>query len=256
MMNKRFQATFATQPSSSSANRCVHLGVRFMTAACVLALAIPGCAGAQSAADTTIFMASSQGQVYYWAGCDAWRTLSPTNLIRFEGRAAAEAAGYRPSTARGCAGPLADTIEARIGGTATCTVARVTDGDTFECVGGERVRLLLIDAPELDQGPFGPAARDSAAALLPAGAAARLEFDVEVRDRYERLLAHVYVDSTHVNHALVRRGMAVVSVYPPNVRHVETLRAAADSARAERVGLWSGSAFECLPADWRAGRCR
>jgi len=212
---------------------------------------------AQSADTTTAYVASSQGQVYYWVGCDSWRQLEPNNLLRFGTRAAAEAAGYRASRSRGCGGPpTGAAITATIGGSATCRIARVIDGDTFECDGGERVRLLLIDTPELDQGPYGAAARDTAALLLPAGDSVRLEFDVEVRDRYERLLAYAYVDSMLVNRALVRRGMAVVSVYPPNVRLVELLRAAADSARAEGVGLWSGSAFACLPADYRAGRCR
>jgi len=142
------------------------------------------------------------------------------------------------------------------GGSQPCTVERVIDGDTFVCAGGERVRLLLIDTPELAQRPFGGVARDEAARLLPVGGRVRLDFDVERRDRYDRLLAYVWADSLMVNRELARRGMAVVSVYPPNVRHVEALRAAADSARAERRGLWSGSAFECAPADYRAGRCR
>jgi micrococcal nuclease len=142
-------------------------------------------------------------------------------------------------------------------------VERVIDGDTLVCLPGlgpgargERVRLLLIDTPELAQRPFGEVARDTARALLPAGARVRLDFDVARRDPFGRLLAYVWVDSLMVNRELVRRGVAVVAVYPPNVRHVELLRAAADSARAERRGLWSGSAFECAPADYRAGRCR
>jgi endonuclease YncB( thermonuclease family) len=148
------------------------------------------------------------------------------------------------------------------GGSLTCVVERVVDGDTFVCLPGlvrgargERVRLLLIDTPELAQ-PFGGAVRDEALRIIPPGARVRLDFDVETRDRYGRLLAYVWVDSVMVNRELVRRGMALVAVYPPNVRHVETMRAAADSARAERKGLWAGSAFQCAPSDFRAGRCR
>jgi micrococcal nuclease len=58
-----------------------------------------------------------------------------------------------------------------------------------------------------------------------------------------------------VNEELLRAGVAVVSVYPPNVKYVDRFRAVSDSAQEARVGLWSGSAFECLPADSRAGRC-
>ena len=142
-----------------------------------------------------------------------------------------------------------------------CEVERVVDGDTFVCRParpggeGERVRLLLIDTPELAQAPFGAAARDSALALIPPGTRVRLDFDVSERDRFGRLLAYVWVDSVMLNRELVRRGMAVVAVFPPDVRERDMLRAASDSARAERRGLWSGSAFDCAPADYRAGRC-
>jgi micrococcal nuclease len=93
--------------------------------------------------------------------------------------------------------------------------------------------------------------------MLPIGTSVRVELDVQPRDRYGRVLAHLHLpDGTSVNHRMVRRGYAVVSVYPPNVRHVERLRAAADSARSERVGLWERNAFECTPADYRSGACR
>lgn len=36
-----------------------------------------------------------------------------------------------------------------------CTVAYVTDGDTFRCRSGERIRLAGIDAPELHGCPAG-----------------------------------------------------------------------------------------------------
>lgn len=36
-----------------------------------------------------------------------------------------------------------------------CTVAYVTDGDTFRCRSGERIRLAGIDAPELHGCPNG-----------------------------------------------------------------------------------------------------
>lgn len=136
-----------------------------------------------------------------------------------------------------------------------CIVQRVTDGDTIRC-GGERVRFLSIDAPEMDQGPFGRAAQAFLEAVLPVGSTARLEFDVERRDRYGRLLAYVYrTDGRMVNALMARQGFAVPYVVAPNVRHVETIRTAADSARADRIGLWAIDAFACLPADHRAGRC-
>jgi micrococcal nuclease len=137
----------------------------------------------------------------------------------------------------------------------TCTVERITDGDTIRC-GGESVRLLMIDAPEEGQGPFGGAAREFLAAMLPIGTEAQLVLDVEQRDQYGRLLAYVYrPDGRMVNTMMVRQGFAVPFVVPPNVRHVEAIRAAADSARSNGIGLWAVEAFECSPADHREGRC-
>ncbi len=137
-----------------------------------------------------------------------------------------------------------------------CVVARIVDGDTLVCEGGVRVRLLLIDAPETEQGSYGLRAKLALEELLPVGDTARLELDVQPRDRYGRVLAHVHAGGVWINRALARAGYVVPLVYPPNVRHVEEIRAAADSARAERRGLWEVDAFECLPRDFRAGRCR
>jgi len=139
--------------------------------------------------------------------------------------------------------------------TVACVVESVTDGDTFRCTAGRRVRLLTIDAPEMDQAPFGASSRATLASLLPVGSSATLELDVQREDQYGRTLAYVRRPGILVNRVLVRSGMAVVAVYPPNVRYVEVLRAAADSARADRAGLWATNGFECLPAEHRAGRC-
>jgi endonuclease YncB( thermonuclease family) len=50
----------------------------------------------------------------------------------------------------------------------------------------------VVDAPEEDQGPFGRAAQAFLEAILPVSSQARLVHDVELRDRYDRLLAYVY----------------------------------------------------------------
>lgn len=57
------------------------------------------------------------------------------------------------------------------------------------------------------------------------------------------------------NHMMARQGFAVPLVVPPNVRHVESIRAAADSARQAALGLWAVEAFACLPETFREGLC-
>lgn len=224
------------------------------------------------------FVASSRGRVYYPVGCDAWRDLSPTNLLFFRSSDKAEQRGYTPTRNRSCTGsaPLStlaplptgagrgafpevagtgpDGAPRRLVG--TCVVERVVDGDTLVCRGGVRVRLLLVDAPEMEQSGFGLRARLALAELLAPGDSAAVEVDVRERDRYGRLLAHLHtITGEWVNRELVRRGYAVPLVYPPNVRYVEIVRTAAGRARSEGRGLWQRGAFECLPVDFRAGRC-
>lgn len=99
----------------------------------------------------------------------------------------------------------------------SCVVERITDGDTIACM---------------------LAWRNAWAARLPVGSQATLALDVEHRDQYGRLLAYVYrPEGRMVNAMMVRQGFAVPLVVPPNVRHVEMIRAAADSARENRIGL-------------------
>lgn len=224
----------------------------------VVVVAVAACA--QGVAQEAGFVASSKGQVYYWTGpaCKAWRRLAPANIVRFESAAAAERAGYRASTTSGCAPPraAAPAISLQRGSIGErCIVQRIVDGDTFECAPVGRVRMLLIDTPELGQGGIGVEAKRALEMLLPVGDTVELELDVAPRDRYQRTLAYVHNRGVMVNREMARRGHAVVGVYPPNVRHVDLMRAAVDSARAERAGLWARSAFECTPADYRAKRC-
>jgi micrococcal nuclease len=128
----------------------------------------------------------------------------------------------------------------------TTTVTDVVDGDTIRVDGGELVRLIGIDTPEV-QGPyrdeecFGEEASRRTAALLPVGTEVRLAFDVDRRDRYDRLLAYVHraSDGRFVNATLVREGYATVLTIPPNVRHASRFRRLQRAARAAERGLWS-----------------
>lgn len=138
----------------------------------------------------------------------------------------------------------------------TCVLQRVIDGDTIVCADGTRVRLLLIDTPEMDQGPYGRQAREYLVSLVPLGTPLELTRDVVRLDPYGRTLAYLFTpDGRMVNEEMARAGFAVVSVYPPNVRYVDRIRAAVRNAQEARAGLWETAAFECAPRDHRAGRC-
>ena len=136
-----------------------------------------------------------------------------------------------------------------------CSVDSVTDGDTLRC-GGVPIRLLLIDAPEMDQGRWGKVAKGALTSLAPTGTRLYLEYDLDRQDRYGRKLAYLYLsDGRLVNKELLRLGVAVVSVYPPNVKYADQFLEIQEEAVAGDVGLWAFDAFSCTPAEHRAEKC-
>jgi len=131
-------------------------------------------------------------------------------------------------------------------------VTRVVDGDTIEVrmPDGEleRVRLLLVDTPEVFGGVecYGREASAFVRGLLPAGAVVSLERDVANRDSFGRLLRYLYLpDGTMLNEHLVEGGYAEYHPYDGvNVRYGTRLEAAERRARAAGAGLWSACAPE------------
>jgi len=130
-------------------------------------------------------------------------------------------------------------------------VVKLVDGDTIWVDVGagriEKVRYIGVNTPEIHHPTQGEEAGGRAAAAvnrsLVAGRHVRLEPDVQLRDRYGRLLAYVWVRAEGgaelmVNAELLRRGYAQVMTVPPNVRHAETFRRLEREARAGHVGLW------------------
>jgi micrococcal nuclease len=139
-----------------------------------------------------------------------------------------------------------------------CVVSHITDGDTFwaRCPDDVKVRLLLIDAPERDQFPFGRQAKAAIEKLLPLRSRVALEFDVQPTDRYGRSLAYAFLpDGRMVNEEMAREGYATALVYPPNVRYVERIRKAVVQAREARRGLWAQGGFACTPKEHRQKQC-
>ena len=123
-------------------------------------------------------------------------------------------------------------------------VERVVDGDTIVLAGGERVRYIGVNAPELHhpKKPVERYARETKAfnRQLVEGRRVRLEFDVERRDTYRRTLAYVYLeDGTFVNAELIRQGYAQVMTIPPNVKHQDAFLQLQRQAREAKRGLWA-----------------
>ena len=132
----------------------------------------------------------------------------------------------------------------------------MSDGDTVHCGNFGRIRLLLIDAPELSQGAAGREARETLDSIMPVGTPVTIETDVRLRDSYDRILGYIYLpDGRMVNEEMAWSGYVTALVYPPNVKYVERIRRAVAEARKAKRGLWATPFFECAPRDYRAGRC-
>jgi endonuclease YncB( thermonuclease family) len=100
--------------------------------------------------------------------------------------------------------------DSRCGGVAACfagPVTRIVDGDTLD-VSGERIRLVLVNAPERAT-RFGPAATKFLQEMCPVGSAVLVDQDdLQQTDNYGRMLAVVWCGEMRVNEALIRAGHA------------------------------------------------
>lgn len=136
----------------------------------------------------------------------------------------------------------------------TAKVQFVFDGDTIELADKRRVRLLGINSPEVARKnkagePFGDEATDQLRRWLPNGTAIGLVYDVETKDRYGRLLAHVFVDKNDsVNAKLLREGGAWTLVVPPNSAQVACYHDAENEAREANRGLWRNAKYQARDA--------
>jgi len=139
--------------------------------------------------------------------------------------------------------PNAATYE--LGGRVSGEVLRVVDGDTIEVdVDGrtEDVRLIGVDTPEtVKPGEpvqcFGPQASEFTKRVLE-GETVRLEFDRELRDVYDRLLAYVHVGELFVNAELIDGGFARTLEIEPNTSRAAELARLQQAAGAAGRGLW------------------
>ena len=129
----------------------------------------------------------------------------------------------------------------------TAIVARVVDGDTVEIeFDGRRedLRLIGVDTPEtVKPGTpvqcFGPRASSFTHRQLE-GRRVRVDFGVERRDVYGRLLGYLRLDGGMFNATLVRRGLARSLTIPPNDRHAALFRRLELAAARAGRGLWGG----------------
>ncbi|PMB84305.1 hypothetical protein CJ206_04820 [Dolosicoccus paucivorans] len=127
-------------------------------------------------------------------------------------------------------------------------LVRVVDGDTIIVMldgARERVRFIGMDTPEsvhpdADRNVAeGKIASDFLKEVFASSKGDLfLEYDVQPRDRYSRLLAYVWLDGLMLNETLLTEGYANVATFPPNTRYVDIFKQAEKEAREAERGLW------------------
>ncbi len=121
---------------------------------------------------------------------------------------------------------------------------RVIDGDTFIDEHERHIRLIGIDAPEMNYKKGEPECKALKAKLflkeLIEGKKVILKKDKSDKDKYGRLLRYVYLpDGIFVNEELVKRGLAKVKYYKPNISKYDYLKELEIEARNAGIGLHS-----------------
>mgnify|MGYP002683387418 CR=1 FL=1 len=122
----------------------------------------------------------------------------------------------------------------------TYQASKVIDGDTIELSNEEWIRYIGINAPELRNGIPDPYSLEAFEANrdLVVGKEAYLEFDVQERERYDRMLAYTYFDDLFIYTWLVENGYTQIMTIPPNVTYQDLLLELQTKTREENRGIW------------------
>ncbi|UCC95403.1 MAG: thermonuclease family protein [Candidatus Omnitrophota bacterium] len=132
-------------------------------------------------------------------------------------------------------------------------VVEVIDGDTVKLSTGQLLRYIGLDTPEIrikkegrfyySPQPYAYEAKEYNRSLVE-GKFVSVEFDVDKKDKYGRLLGYCFIDGVFVNAKLLEEGYAVLYTYPPNVKYVDLFVSHQKQARKHKRGMWG--AYEVI----------
>lgn len=116
-------------------------------------------------------------------------------------------------------------------------VTEVVDGDTITISGGERVRLIGIDAPETDEEYYQESKTYLTKQIL--YQEIKLESDVTDKDKYGRSLRYIWFDGEFINAQIVKNGLAIAKQFDPDIRYQHLIADAEKEAMEKKVMMWS-----------------
>jgi len=137
------------------------------------------------------------------------------------------------------------------------TVTKIVDGDTFWVTwkgGSDKVRLIGINAPEIDQFATGKTdgdySTDYLSSLIKVDQVVYMQTDVSDSDQYNRLLRYVWLEkpndknkddeirSKMLNALILLNGYADAVEYTPDVKYSKNFSTYQSEAQKNKLGLW------------------
>ena len=137
------------------------------------------------------------------------------------------------------------------------TLVSVGDGDTVRVTSqqGEKVtiRLACIDAPETSQGTSGKWSTQTLKGLIQGKS---ISLKPQVKDRYGRTVAEIYVGNRNINLQMVRQGAAFA--YRKYLKQCDrdAYLQAESIANKKKLGVWGPYKPAQLPWEYRRSRRR
>ena len=136
-------------------------------------------------------------------------------------------------------------------------VEQVLDGDTVVIRGGDRVRLLGVNAPEMEKESVHAQAYALEATLLVKqlveNNTARLIPGEVKKDKYGRRLGYLEtVEGIDVQQTLIERGYGFAVAFPPDIKRLARYQQAEDLARRSAIGVWRSGDWQPQNTDQQA----
>ncbi len=132
------------------------------------------------------------------------------------------------------------------------TFSKCVDGDTFKVILNEEeytVRMLAVDTPETVHPTkgveyYGKEASNYTCDKLTNAKKIELEYDAnsDKNDKYDRLLAWVFVDDELLQELLVENGYAKVAYLYDDYKYTNLLEEKQELASAKNIGIWNTEA--------------
>lgn len=135
-------------------------------------------------------------------------------------------------------------------------VVKVHDGDTVTLMMNGKMRksrLTGIDAPEMNQRPWGRKAKEHLIDIMNHTEwTVAVETDEVTHDKYGRSLVYLWTnDNDLINEQMVLDGYAVLFSIKPNVRYGDRFSRAEKRARKEMKGIWGPKGLKEAPVKYR-----